>query len=318
MNSRIYDVIIIASGPAGLACAISLSQNGYSCLLIEKNIRLQGKVCGDALTTSALVLLEHIGIDIATVEGKKVYSKKEYKNGVCRERTFFELFGREFEYGVSHDDMLNCMLNNALKNGVEIVYNHECNRILRQPDCYCIDNLYFSKEVVLANGAHGLSLIGETIPNDLPVGMSARIHGKCNYSDIAFHFFYDDCYEGGYAWLFPIGNELWNIGVYGCSGKNLKQLYYKFERTIFDNSDNYVYLRKPKGAVVGATKAATKSEYMYLLAGDCAFSANYETGEGISFAIRDGINVANTILCNDIDILLNREYGVASYTSTRK
>ena len=180
MNSRIYDVIIIGSGPAGLACAISLSQNGYSCLLIEKNIRLQGKVCGDALTTSALVLLEHIGIDIATVEGKKVYSKKEYKNGVCRERTFFELFGREFEYGVSHDDMLNCMLNNALKNGVEIVYNHECNRILRQPDCYCIDNLYFSKEVVLANGAHGLSLIGETIPNDLPVGMSARIHGKCN------------------------------------------------------------------------------------------------------------------------------------------
>ena len=118
--------------------------------------------------------------------------------------------------------------------------------------------------------------------------------------------------------MFPIGNELWNIGVYGCSGKNLKQLYYKFERTIFDNSDNYVYLRKPKGAVVGATKAATKSEYMYLLAGDCAFSANYETGEGISFAIRDGINVANTILCNDIDILLNREYGVASYTSTRK
>ena len=297
MDSKKYDAIVIGGGPAGLACSISLSRNGYSCLILEKNSSLEGKVCGDGLSTSSLTLLEEIGIDITDVEGKKVYSKKEYKNGLCLEQTYLELFGREFEYGVSHDALQKYMLEYALKNGAKIVYNHKCSSIVRQNDCICIDGLYFSKDVVLANGAYGRRLIGEHQPKDLPIGMSARIQGKCDYSDSSFHFFHDDCYEGGYAWLFPVGNEIWNAGVYGCSARNLKRLYSDFERFIFGNRDSYIYLRKPKGALVGALKVKKDEKHSFLLAGDCALSANYEVGEGISFAVRDGISAANSIIC---------------------
>ena len=296
MDSKIYDAIIIGGGPAGLACSIELSKKNCSCLVLEKNSKLQGKVCGDALTTYALSLLESMGINIVKMEGKKVYSKRTYKNGMCKEESFTQLFGRNYEYGVSHDTMLGCMLDFALDTGADIIYNHNCNRICRQENYYCVDGVYLSKEVVLANGVGGTSLVGGDIPNDLPVGMSARVKGKCGYSDKSFHYFRDACYEDGYAWLFPIGDQLWNIGVYGCSHKNLRQLYFDFEKTIFSNSKNYTYLRKPKGALIGATKIKETDKPTFLLAGDCAFSANYQTGEGISFAIRDGLDVANKII----------------------
>lgn len=291
-----YDVIIIGGGPAGLACSICLIQNDISCLIIEKNSNLTGKVCGDALTVSALSLLKKIGIDPTTIEGKKVFSKITYKNGVRREQSFSELFGSDFEYGISHDFLLGNILNHALENGAEIEWNHKCYNIKPWNEGYCIDEIYLANEIVLANGADGSRIIGKKLPDDLPVGMSARIQGKCAFSDESFHFFYNDYYENGYTWVFPIGNDTWNIGVYGCARKNLRRLYYDFEKEVFGSNSGIKYLRKPKGALIGATKDRVANNSPFWVVGDCAFSANYETGEGISFAIRDGIDVAYKII----------------------
>lgn len=291
-----YDVIVIGGGFAGLACCIRLIQHGMSCLIIEKNGNLLGKVCGDGLTASALEYLKMIDIDPVAVEGKKVFSKIIYRQGCRKEFFFSELFGTDYEYGISRDILIDFILSCALSNGASVAWNHNCRNITCQNNEYCVDGLYFADEIVIAGGVNGRRIIQTSLPKDLPIGISSRIQGECRYSDDSFHYFYDTCYGNGYAWLFPIGKCTWNIGVYGCEGTRIKQLYYDFEKKIFDDDSGFKYLREPKGALVGATKEKFDNVSLFRLVGDCAFSANYETGEGISFAIRDGIIAAEEII----------------------
>lgn len=290
-----YDVIIIGGGPAGLSCSICLARNGISSLIIDKSSDLMGKVCGDALTVDAITMLDQIGIDPLTINGRKVYSKIIYKNETKSEQKFVDMFGHEFEYGVSHDLLIQSILNHALRCGVTIEWNHECRNICFKSDGYYVDNAYIAREIILANGAEGMIITGEKLPSDMPLGMSAQIQGNCSYSNQSFHYFYDECYGNGYAWLFPIGNNTWNIGVYRCARKNLSRLYYEFEKKVFAGNTELKYLRRPKGALIGATKENVIRDPQFWYIGDCAFSAKLESGEGISFAIRDGINVAKQI-----------------------
>lgn len=291
-----YDVIIIGAGYAGLACSIRLLQRGMSCLILEKERTLSGKVCGDGITVSALRYLQMIGIDPTVVPGHKVFSKVIHRQGDCQELYFSELFGADYAYGVSRDLLIDHILGDALTLGAAIVWNHNCRNITRWNEMYCVDGMYYADAIVLAGGVNGRRMIKADMPHDLPIGMSARIRAKCEYSEDSFHFFYDDCYGNGYAWLFPIGYHTWNIGVYGCEGRRIKQFYDDFEQTIFGARSGIQYLRTPGGAFVGASRERVSDNAPFQVIGDCALSARYETGEGISFAVRDGIMAADQIV----------------------
>lgn len=300
-----YDVIIVGGGPAGLSCAINLSKHGKSALILEKNKSLQGKVCGDGLTFRAIELLMDIGIDPTLLEGKIVHSKATYKNGKCSVSKYIELFNVPFYMGVSRDLLTDYMLNYALSLGVEISWNHECRDISLQKNEFIVDNLYQANDIILACGAGGRKTFDNHFPKDLPIGMSARIRSSCSYSDEMFHFFYDEKYGDGYAWLFPVGDKTWNLGVYGYKRKTISSLYTDFEKIIVGNTP-MEYIRAPKAALIGATKEKHTNCLAYYLVGDCAFSAKYESGEGISFAIEDGIYAASHILKIKSNRLLER------------
>ena len=295
-----YNVVIVGGGFAGLTCCLRLIQHDIPCMIIEKGHNLLGKVCGDALTVSALQYFNQIGIDPTMIEGKKVYSKKIYKDGsLIAEYKFSELFEMDFEYGVSRDLLIEHLLRAALANGATITWNHTCSSIENRNKEFCIDGTFLADEVVLACGVNDRrlrSFIQGDLPKDFPVGMSARVQGDCEFSSDSFHYFYSDRYGNGYAWLFPVGNHIWNIGIYGCERFRLKQLYDSFEKQIFHHSSPIKYLRAPGGALIGATKEPITNSHPFLAAGDCSFSARYETGEGISFAVRDGIAAADRII----------------------
>lgn len=59
--------IVVGAGPAGVAAAITLVDNGIETTLIDKATFPRDKCCGDGLTTLALRELELLGLDPATV-----------------------------------------------------------------------------------------------------------------------------------------------------------------------------------------------------------------------------------------------------------
>ncbi len=290
------DVVIAGSGPAGLSCAISLGMKGISCLLLEKRSSLSGKVCGDGLTVRAIRDLDRLGIDPLSLEGAKVFYKTVFRDGVAQKRSFKELFGFEYEYGVSRDLLDNCLLEKALFHGAQIRYGTPVYSVEEQGGGYVVNGELRCRQAVLACGALGTPFIKESPrPGRLPAGVSARVMGSCSLSHDSFYYYYDrEKYGNGYAWIFPVGQDKWNIGVFSSDIIDLKGLYKLHEKSFFP--EGVQYDRAPGGALIGAVKEPSAAEGPLLRIGDCALSADFGSGEGISMAIEDGIEAAGRII----------------------
>src|SRR5438270_7886164 len=63
------DLLVVGGGPAGAAAAIRGAAAGLSVLVCDKASFPRDKTCGDGLTTSALRLLERLGLAPASVAG---------------------------------------------------------------------------------------------------------------------------------------------------------------------------------------------------------------------------------------------------------
>ena len=292
-----YDVLIIGAGPAGLTCAIELAKKNISCLLLEKKENLAGTVCGDGVSAYSIELIKKIGISIDSLRGKTVYYKKEYRGNNSKTFSFYELFGSNYELGVSRDILDNIMLKYATEQNIPIVFNKPCKEIKKNDDgLYIINEEYGSRYLVYACGVTGGTNLGFHYSKDLPVGISGRISGVCTtLEDDTFHYFFSEKYGDGYGWIFPVGNNLWNIGVWSHNKKKeLKELYYELEKKFF-NEESFIYDRKPQGRVIGAGKFVMPDDSRAFCIGDCALSANSLSGEGISYALESGINVSNLI-----------------------
>jgi menaquinone-9 beta-reductase len=63
-----HDLLVVGGGPAGAAAAIRAAAAGLSVVVCDKAAFPRDKTCGDGLTTSALRLLERLGLDPAAVD----------------------------------------------------------------------------------------------------------------------------------------------------------------------------------------------------------------------------------------------------------
>lgn len=297
-----YDIIIIGAGPAGLACGLTLARAGKKCLILERRRELTGKVCGDGLSSHCMQVLKNINIqekDLISLGGKKIYRNVTSNFGEIEERRYCRNEGYEdYAYGLSRDVFDGYLLRLAREAGCEVMTDRTVLSIRKNGSGYLVDGSLTADRVVLACGAIGGQKLGVAKPDDVPVGMSARVYGDCRLPSDTFYFKYDWQYGEGYAWLFPVGERLWNYGVWSADRREeVKRLFAEFEeqmkKTYFSDCS---YERKPKGAVIGATRHMPTDGTKIPRIGDCAYISCFESGEGISYAIESGRLQAEAIL----------------------
>jgi len=63
------DVLVVGAGPAGAAAGLAARRRGLDVLVVDKAAFPRDKTCGDGLTTAALRLIEHLGVDITALPG---------------------------------------------------------------------------------------------------------------------------------------------------------------------------------------------------------------------------------------------------------
>jgi len=67
MRPLVADVAVVGAGPAGAAAAIGLARAGRQVVVVDRSPFPRDKYCGDGLTTGALRILEHLGLDPSSI-----------------------------------------------------------------------------------------------------------------------------------------------------------------------------------------------------------------------------------------------------------
>ncbi len=290
----IYDYIIIGSGISGNVLAYLLSESGKKCLILEKDAIRKEKTCGGGIPHKAILKLTDIGFDIASLLSKDVSIIKGdcVFYGVEKEVSIY----KESEWALGSQRCIfdEFLLNQAMKQGAVIRRGEYVSKIRKVSDRYDV-NGYFGREIVIACGARGLD--GRCVKGQ-SYGISAQIIGKSKLNSNLFYFWYYELIKDKYFWCFPIGNDIWNVGIWFMKPtKHIKSEFKICWKSIVDKyfQSGYKYLRKPKGEFCGNIDLRAKFDYTYNGVGDFSGSNNIKNGGGIYKGIMSSIEFFNKV-----------------------
>ena len=284
-----YDIIVVGAGPVGSTAARITAQNGASVLMLEKDREIGIPVrCAEGVSEAGLKLV----VDpqphwiAKVIKGAYLYAP----NG---KRVVVEKHGIGY---VLHRKLFDADLAKmAAEKGAEVKTRAYVYDLIRDNGNVCGVKMKYqgrdyqikSKIVIGADGIE--SRVGRWA--GLSTHMSLHDTESCaqitavniDVENEYCHFFFStNSAPGGYAWVFPKGNGIANIGL-GISGDYAK------EKNALLYLNEFVAERFPDASVIntvvgGAPCAVTLKRIVTngcMLIGDAARQANPVSGGGI-------------------------------------
>ena len=292
MSDIIYDYIIAGSGIAGNVCAYLLAEKGNSCLILEKESVRKEKICGGGISHTALMSLKNIGMNLDSLYSKnckKIYGDMYCYNGDIKTHKYENYFSLGVQRKI-FDDFLS---EQAVNMGCRIEYSQEVTEIKEYNGIYNINNFH-AYNFICAVGARGLSK--KYLPFQ-SIGISGQINGKCLLDDNIFYFWYDYNDRNSYFWMFPIGDSLWNVGIWSrFQRRDIRNDFWKgFYNHVENNFINgYLWSKKPTGEFLGIVN---QTEDGIIGTGDFSGTCSEKNGGGIHYAIASAIEIAKIRTC---------------------
>ena len=293
----IYDYAVIGAGISGSVCAYQLSRFKKTCVIFEKNEKLIEKICGGGISYKALRRLEQIDIDtkpLFTYNSKSIGGHLIYNGADFLELKKYASSNRSL--GIQRSIFDSYILNCAINEGAEIRYGHSVRNISYTDKMYIIDDCMV-KNIVWAIGAR--SLQGTWIQGQ-SIGYTGQIYAElCFPSDVFYYWYYEKGNENKYFWAFPIGEKLWNVGVWSRRPfHNIKKEYNMCLNKYFlcKIKGNWEYYRLPRAKFLGHVDQRIKNSYLEYGVGDFAGKCNPLNGGGIINAIDSSIQFVNNVI----------------------
>jgi geranylgeranyl reductase family protein len=224
------DVLVVGSGPGGSAAAYHLARHGVDVLVIDKARFPREKVCGDGLTPRGVKAVTDMGVDPTEagwvrVEGLRVYGPTVTLNLPWPKLERFP------DYGVvrTRHDFDHILVQRAVKAGAALweateavapvvddgwVVGARVNREDGEPETVR------AKYVIAADGASSRFAGKAGVRRDptRPLGVAARRYYRSPreqgaYLESWFDLWEDQVILPGYGWIFPIGEDVLNVGA---------------------------------------------------------------------------------------------------------
>ena len=289
---QIYDYMIIGAGPAGCFCGAELAKAGRSVCMLEKNPPDTRKVCGDGINAICTEVLHKMDfpLQMLTEEGAVPILKYHlYRNGELQSMDLTQ--AQKTVYGLPRSKTDRVFQRYAAEmHQIPLCYDTAVRDLTFSEGIYTTGSFH-ARNLILATGTHapvtcnGIPLF--TAPKHRPVGVSTILRGK-KAEEPFFLFDYDEAYRGTYAWIFCIGQNTYNAGIWLKEDKalireRLEQFLQK--RAAAWIGSDYEVLVPLKGALMGIGAPVASSHPGVYIIGDAANSSNPADGEGISRAI---------------------------------
>lgn len=325
-----YDVIVSGAGPAGSKCAEVITNAGFKCALIEKDINWR-KPCGGGVNAKIhnlypqlrkLNFVQKLGIRMYSADFHKIeyYSEGFWKDTFVLDRLELDNFIRNvavdagaelFDKNISYDF--------KTKNQQKIGIKTKTTSGIKE---------YLGKIIVIADGMSSKLAIKSGLrkkwkTNDLGIAKAAIMEGKSNLNK-NLTYIYFRAYKG-YGWVFPIDDKRFNIGC-GTFGEdnlnyNLNQIYNEFlnnknTKKLLSGSDfKKIWEASYPLSGIGVLEKSLYSDNIMII-GDAAGFVAPISGEGIYPSIVSGKKAAETAINalenDDISIKALKKYKLNS------
>jgi geranylgeranyl reductase family protein len=302
-----FDVIIIGAGPAGTANAIILSERGFKVLLIEKDSFPRDKICGDSLLPDTHQLLRELGVfqqivdQSFPVDGLRIFSVNGSEN---------HIHGRIKTIIRSNFDTL--MANHAVKTGAVLCQGLVEKIQLSNTDSAVVQlrgstRQFHSRIVVIATGAQiGLLRTTNLYSEPSTGAVAMRSYFRSSLDINSGIISYDRSIRPGFAWIFPLGNGLFNVGCGIISagsmhaGSRLREAFKRFLSS-FPLAVNLMKLGEQVSPLqgfplrCGLCDLGHITDRNILAVGEAIGTTYPYTGEGIGPAIKSGMIAGEVI-----------------------
>jgi geranylgeranyl reductase family protein len=216
IGDRDWDVVIIGAGPAGAIAAVHLAAGGHQVLLLDKDHFPRKKVCGDGLLEDAVRCIDAAGVwKSVRRHGHSMHLASIFSPS----RIEIKIPGM---YLTIKRYMLDTLIaQRAVKVGA-VFARGKVDRILIEPDetlsftAAGITRQFNARIAIVATGAN-VTIFKKTDGFSAPKPTAVAIRCYVRSSSGPDHIVVS-CDKGilpGYGWMFPLGNNEFNIG---CGG----------------------------------------------------------------------------------------------------
>jgi digeranylgeranylglycerophospholipid reductase len=218
-----YDIVVVGAGPGGSGAAMAAARAGMNVLVLEKRQEIGSpKRCGEGLSLSTLkrmgiqkdenwVRREIIGATAYAPSGK--YVRVDYKDGpegYVVERKVFDkyLAGKAAEAGariLAKAEVTGLLKRDGRVSGVEVDLDGE-RMVIKAKVVIAADGV----ESKIAREA-GLDTTLKLV--DIASGAQFEMTNVDIDPDRIEMYFGNEVAPGGYAWIFPKGKNIANVGI---------------------------------------------------------------------------------------------------------
>lgn len=318
-----HEVIVVGAGPGGATAATALAQAGRDVLLLDRQSFPRDKICGDAISLGAIQIMNDLGMadkvraahergEFYPLDGMRLVSPSghtlhaDFHRGPAGEasyvapRLFFDavIQRHAVDSGARYRqaEVTGPLLEDGRVVGVVTRENGD-SRVFRAPIVIGADG------VTSTIMRHLRPEANQHVDMHRAVALRAYIEGIELFPHKVEFFLYDEVLPG-YAWIFPAGDDVANIGlgmrldVFRKHKRNLKKMLSDF-LAMPDIRPRLKNGRAPRDVAIWQLNFGSQAELQHafdgaLLVGDAAGFINPLTGGGIHNALISGVLAAQT------------------------
>jgi geranylgeranyl reductase family protein len=308
------EVLVAGAGPAGAAAAIEARRLGLDVLVVDKAEFPRDKTCGDGLTTGALRSLEALGLDVRGLPSYASVGETVLVSPSGREVVLPLPADGEYAGVVPRSELDSALVALAREEGATVRDGVAVSRVRMAHEAVDVElddgRVVHAQWVIAADGHYSpvrRMLDGARAPG----GELGTWHAFRQYfrgvDDDRMWVLFDAELLPGYAWVFPLGGALANVG-FGVlrdarSGAPVgKQLAAQWRNVV--NNPKVRDILGPEAEAFGPRRAwpipasfdpERLSHGRVLFVGDAANVVDPMTGEGIAQALDTGTFAARAI-----------------------
>jgi geranylgeranyl reductase family protein len=311
MRPLTSDVAVVGAGPAGIAAAIGLARAGRDVVVLDRTGFPRDKYCGDGLTTGALRLLEHLGLEPASVPSWHVARSLVIRSPSGHEVTYPFPGDGQYAATAQRHDLDAALVALARAAGAEVLDGCACEGVRVEDD-----------RVVLSTAASGplharyaVAADGMWSPVRRMLGLAPSSYrgdwhafrqyysGVTPRSDTALRVWFEPEILPGYVWMFPLPDGAANMGFgvsrsthsTGSLGRLWKDLRSRPHIAAVLGPDAAPIDRPRAWPIPTRLGELPLAERRVLFCGDAAGVGDPMTGEGIGQALLSGLLAAGAL-----------------------